>query len=61
MERDFADLEIKYTKQKAVHYYIVCVTENGKTNIKKKIYTNCQLWVCEKFSNYLFFKSIQGI
>ena len=30
MERDFKDLEIKYTKQKAIHYYIVTVTENGK-------------------------------
>ena len=36
IERDFPDLEIKYTKQRAVHYYIVLVTENGKTEYKKE-------------------------
>ena len=61
MERDFADLEIKYTKQKAVHYYIVCVTENGKTEYKKEdIYKLPIMGMREEFSNYLFFKSIKA-
>jgi hypothetical protein len=61
MERDFKDLEIKYTKQKAVHYYIVMVTENGKTEYKKEdIYKLPIMGMREEFSNYLFFKSIKA-
>ena len=61
MERDFKDLEIKYTKQKAIHYYIVTVTENGKTEYKKEdIYKLPIMGMREEFSNYLFFKSIKA-
>lgn len=59
--RDFPDLEIKYTKQKAVHYYIVQVTENGKTEYKKEdIYKLPIMGMREEFSNYLFFKSVKA-
>lgn len=59
--RDFPDLEIKYTKQRAVHYYIVQVTENGKTDYKKEdIYKLPIMGMREEFSNYLFFKSVKA-
>lgn len=61
MEKNFPDLEIKYTKQRAVHYYIVMVTENGKTEYKKEdIYRLPIMGMREEFSNYLFFKSIKA-
>lgn len=61
MERDFPDLEIKATKQKAVHYYLVLVSENGKTEYKKdQIYRLPIMAMREEFSNYIFFKSIKA-
>lgn len=61
IERDFPDLEIKYTKQRAVHYYIVLITENGKTEYKKEdIYKLPIMGMREEFSNYLFFKSVKA-
>ena len=61
IERNFPDMEIKYTKQKAVHYYIVQITENGKTEYKKEdIYKLPIMGMREEFSNYLFFKSVKA-
>jgi hypothetical protein len=61
MEKNFPDLEIKSTKQKAIHYYIVLVTENGKTEYRKEdIYKLPIMGLREEFSNYLFFKSVKA-
>jgi hypothetical protein len=59
--RDFPDLEIKADKQRATHYYVVIVTENGKTEYKKEdIYRLPIMGMREEFSNYLFFKSVKA-
>lgn len=59
--RDFENLTITAVKQKAVHYYIVQVTENGKTEYKKDdIYKLPIMAMREEFSNYLFFKSVKA-
>ena len=61
MARDFPELEIKSTKQRAIHYYIVLVTETGKVEYKKEdIYKLPIMGMREEFSNYLFFKSIKA-
>ena len=61
MERDYPDLEIKATKQKAVHYYLVLVSENGNTDYKKEqIYKLPIMAMREEFSNYIFFKSVKA-
>lgn len=61
MERDYADLEIKSTKRRAVHYYLVLVSENGKTEYKKEdIYKLPIMAMREEFSNYVFFKSVKA-
>lgn len=61
MDRDYPDLEIKATKQKAVHYYLVLVSENGNTDYKKEqIYKLPIMAMREEFSNYIFFKSVKA-
>lgn len=57
----FKDLEINSVKQRATHYYIVCLTENGKTEYKKEdIYKLPIMAFKEEFSSYLFFKSVKA-
>lgn len=59
MATDFPHLLIKEIKQKAVHYYIVMVTEDGQEAYKKEdIYKLPIMAMREEFSNYLFFKKI---
>lgn len=61
MATNFKDLDIVSVKQRAVHYYIVCVTENGNTEYKKAdIYKLPIMALKEEFSNYLFFKSVKA-
>lgn len=60
LKDDFPELEILYTKKKAVHYYIICIRETGRQNYyKKDIYKLPLLAMREEFSNYIFFKSIK--
>lgn len=59
--QNFEGLDIKCVKQKAIHYYIVQITENGKAEYKKEeIYKLPIMAMKEEFSNYLFFKSIKA-
>jgi len=59
--KDFADLEIRAVKQKAIHYYIVWVSENGNTEYTKEaLYKLPIMAMREEFSNYMFFKSIKA-
>ena len=61
MEKSFPDLVIKNEKQKATHYYVVMVTENGKTEYRKEdIYKLPIMALREEFSNYVFFKSVKA-
>lgn len=61
MEKNFPELEIKNVKQKAVHYYIVLITETGKIDYdKKSIYTLPIMAMREEFSNYIFVKSVKA-
>lgn len=61
IDKNFPELEIKYVKQKAVHYYIVLVTETGKIDYdKKSIYSLPIMAMREEFSNYIFVKSTKA-
>ena len=58
---NYPDLITTAIKQRATHYYIVCVTENGKTEYsKEEIYKLPIMALREEFSNYLFFKSVKA-
>jgi hypothetical protein len=60
----FPDLTVRYTKRKAVHYYIMELEEvNSSTKAydKDEIYTKLPLMgMREEFSNFMFFKGTKG-
>ena len=59
--RDFTGMQVVSVKQKAVHYYLVLVSENGNTDYKKEqIYKLPIMAMREEFSNYIFFKSVKA-
>lgn len=59
--KDFVDMNVVSVKQKAVHYYIVLATENGKTKYtKEQLYKLPVMAMREEFSNYVFFKSLKS-
>lgn len=61
LAENFKDMTISSVKQRATHYYIVCITENGKTEYKKEeIYKLPIMAFKEEFSSYLFFKSVKA-
>lgn len=59
--KDFPDMQVVSVKQKAVHYYIILITENGSTKYTKEdLYKLPIMAMREEFSNYVFFKSIKS-
>lgn len=58
---DFPHLKIQSVKNRAVHYYIVHLMEDGVIEYKKEnIYKLPIMAFREEFSNYLFFKNVKG-
>lgn len=61
ISNNYPDLNIVSVKKRATHYYVILVTENGKTSYKKEdIYKLPIMGLREEFSNYIFFKSIKA-
>lgn len=56
---DLPDLKIKFVKKVAIHYYIVQLEDQAKTD-KQKIYDLPIMAMREEFSNYIFFKQMRG-
>jgi hypothetical protein len=64
LEKTFPDLSIRFTKRKAIHYYIMEVEEvncSTQSYDKDTIYSGLPLMAMrEEFSNFIFFKGTKG-
>lgn len=60
LNNDLPNLTVRGIKKRAIHYYVILVTENKDSNYKKdEIYKLPIMAMREEFSNYLFFKSVK--
>lgn len=56
---EIKELNIKFVKKVAIHYYIVQVEDLGKTD-KEKLYELPIMAMREEFSSYIFFKNVRS-
>lgn len=56
---EIKELNIKFVKKVAIHYYIVQVEDLGKTD-KEKLYELPIMAMREEFSSYIFFKQVRS-
>jgi Trp operon repressor len=57
--QEIKELNVKFVKRVAIHYYIVQIEDLGKTD-KQKLYDLPIMAMREEFSSYIFFKQVRS-
>lgn len=61
LTKEYPDLQIRFCKRMAVHYYILQLEDHSEKGIdKQKIYNLPLMGLREEFSSYIFFKNIKS-